>query len=344
MNRLILLTFLSVSLYSCGGGDFRQGDVLYLRNKGADMPAYVYGNTTSRVFMILLHGGPGGNGLEYRGGSYVEKLESEIAVVYWDQRGQGSARGNSHDATVGMPLLMDDLDKLVTLLKHEYGSDISLFLFGHSWGGTYGTQYLMSTDRQQQFKGWIEADGAHDIPRLNTEAIKLFISIGETELTKGNNTSDWAEIVNFAKGVDTTNVTADIGGEINSYAYKAENLIAEIKSDDGNGIQPSLLFNPTDPIVSSITGSRTSRLLDESGIEDIALTDSLYKIEIPSLFLWGKYDFVVPPQLGKDAERLVSSTDTEFIQYDFSGHSPMNGEGIAFANDILEFIHRNKSK
>ena len=38
-----------------------------------------------------------------------------------------------------------------------------------------------------------------------------------------------------------------------------------------------------------------------ASVEDIALTDSLFKIEIPTLILWGKYDFVVPPALGYDA-------------------------------------------
>ncbi len=329
-------------LCSCGASELRQGEVIYLRNQGVDMPAYVYGNISSKTFVILLHGGPGGNGLEYRSGIYVEDLEKEVAMVYWDQRGQGNSRGNGHKETLDMDLLLDDLDKLVTLLKNQYGSDISLFLFGHSWGGTYGTKYMMSQARQDQFKGWIEADGAHDIPRLNIEAIKMFITIGEDQIAKGTEVDKWKEIVDFARGVDTLNITDEIGGEINGHGHKAEGLLSEVKGGEYDGIQMPILRNPTDPISGAVAGSFTANRLLSSGIENIALTDSLHKITLPSLFLWGKYDFVVPPQLGLDAVNGVSSAKKELIIYEHSGHSPMNGEGKEFASDILEFIARHQ--
>ena len=254
--------------------------------------------------MILLHGGPGGNGLEYRGGRYVEDLEKEIAVVYWDQRGQGNSRGITHTKkTLDMDLLLDDLDQLVVLLKNQYGNDINLFLYGHSWGGTYGTKYLMSEARQAQFNGWIESNGAHDIPRLNVEAIKMFLTIGQDEIDKGNNVTDWQEIVDFAKGVDTTNITEDEGGQINQHGHKAGELIGELKTAGEDEFRMPFR-NPSDMISSSIAGNRTSNVLMQNGIEDIALTDSLYKIKLPTLLLWGKYDFVVPPQLGYDAESI----------------------------------------
>ncbi|MFT5512412.1 MAG: pimeloyl-ACP methyl ester carboxylesterase, partial [Bacteroidia bacterium] len=302
-NYLITITILLMAL-GCGDVDLKQSDVLYLRNKGADMPAYVYGNVASNKFMILLHGGPGGNSLEYRGGRYVEDLEKEIAVVYWDQRGQGNSRGNNYTEELTIDLLLDDLDQLVVLLKHQYGENINLFLYGHSWGGTYGTKYMMSDKRQAQFNGWIESNGAHDIPRLNVEAIKMFLAIGQEEVDKGNSVSDWTEILDFAKGVDTLNISDDDGGQINQFGHKAGELITELKvAGDDEFKMP--FRNPSDLVTGSLSGGITANALVQSGIEEIALTDSLYKIKIPTLLLWGKYDFVVPPQLGYDAERLI---------------------------------------
>ncbi|MFT5724746.1 MAG: pimeloyl-ACP methyl ester carboxylesterase [Bacteroidia bacterium] len=340
MNKILTILIIALTVISCGDASIKQGDVLYLRNKGADMPAYVYGNITSNTFMILLHGGPGGNGLEYRGGQYVEDLEKEIAVVYWDQRGQGNSRGNKHDETLNMDLLLDDLDQLVLLLKHQYGADINLFLYGHSWGGTYGTKYMMSEKRQSQFNGWIESNGAHDIPKLNKEAIKMFIAIGQEEFDKGNHTTDWKEILDFANGVDTLNISDDEGGTINQHGHKAGGLIDALKTAGDDEFKMPLR-NPTDMISSSIAGGKTANTLMANGIEDIALTDSLYKIKTPTLLLWGKYDFVVPPQLGYDAEALIGTTDKELIIYEFSDHSPMNGEGAVYAADILRFINNH---
>jgi pimeloyl-ACP methyl ester carboxylesterase len=66
-------------------------------------------------------------------------------------------------------------------------------------------------------------------------------------------------------------------------------------------------------------------------------------LPLPTLLpLWGKYDFVVPPQLGVDAHRLISSPEKRFILYESSGHSPMNGEGASFAEDILDFVNTYK--
>jgi pimeloyl-ACP methyl ester carboxylesterase len=90
---MYLLLFIGLVL-SCNRSAFTSGEVLYLRHKGADMPAYVYGNTSSNTFILLLHGGPGGSGLEYRSGIYAEMLEEEVGMIYWDQRGQGNAQGN----------------------------------------------------------------------------------------------------------------------------------------------------------------------------------------------------------------------------------------------------------
>jgi hypothetical protein len=46
--------------------------------------------------------------------------------------------------------------------------------------------------------------------------------------------------------------------------------------------------------------------------------------------------------LGIDAHKLISSPEKRFILYEASGHSPMNGEGEAFAADILDFVNTYK--
>ena len=59
-------------------------------------------------------------------------------------------------------------------------------------------------------------------------------------------------------------------------------------------------LRPVSLITSYFSGAATSNLLFDE-IEKTEMTDQLYKINIPCLFLWGKYDIVVPPQLAKDA-------------------------------------------
>ena len=188
------------------------------------MPAHVYGNMPSKTFMILLHGGPGGNGLR---------------IPRWQVRGRprkrnrggilGSTRARQLAwqlrirETLDMDLLLDDLDQLVVMLLNiQYGDDINLFLYGHSWGGTYGTKYLMSEARQAQFNGWIESNGAHTTFQDSTlKQSKCSLRLARMKSTREITSADWQEIVDFAKGVDTTNISEDEGGQINQHGHKA---------------------------------------------------------------------------------------------------------------------------
>lgn len=102
MNK-ILLFFVVVVFVSCESTEldfFEQ--TIYVENSGALMPAYIRGNAASNVFILLLHGGPGGSGLAYSNGIYAKKLEEKYAMVYLDQRGQGMSQGkyDASDLTV----------------------------------------------------------------------------------------------------------------------------------------------------------------------------------------------------------------------------------------------------
>ncbi|HAW19856.1 MAG TPA: hypothetical protein DCX14_06705 [Flavobacteriales bacterium] len=88
-------------------------------------------------------------------------------------------------------------------------------------------------------------------------------------------------------------------------------------------------------------GNYTSGVIHDE-VEASSMTDALHLIDVPCLFLWGKYDFVVPPQLGKDGFNKVSSADKELVIFQYSGHSPMVNEPELFAAEIIEFINRNK--
>ncbi len=343
-SGLSLILIFSIILFSCNKQDISNlSDTINIRNNGADMPAHIYGNASDDIFIVVLHGGPGGNGLEYRFGKYAAELEKKYAVVYWDQRGQGMSQGRYTKEDLTISHLTDDLLKLILVLKNKYGDNIKLFLLGHSWGGMLGTSFMITGDNQKHVKGWIESDGAHDIPKLNIEAVKMFRTISQEQLSLGNSTEKWTEINNWAENIDTNNITTDQGGEINSYGFEVEQTLL----DDGflnEGQSPSLtkgLFSPINSITSSITGIYTNNYLNDE-VENASLTNQLYKIEKPCLFLWGKYDFVVPAQLGEDAMNKISSVNKEIVYFEHSGHSPMDNEPDKFVSVIVKFIDENK--
>lgn len=318
-------------------------ETFYVRNGGADIPAFVYGNGESKVFILILHGGPGGNGLEYRFGSYYKKLEEKYAVVYTDQRHQGNSHGHLGEEEVTVDAMVEDVYATVKTLKARYGNDISLFLMGHSWGGTLGSAYMVKEDYQNELNGWIEVSGAHDIPLLNRELVEMIKTIGNEEVTAGNNAADWEPILDYVNDIDPDAITFEQTGELNGYAHQIEDLIGELKQPENEPISIAnyLFFSPNNPAASGLTGIQLPlSFLKE--VEATALTDDLSKITIPTLLQWGKYDFVVPPALGYSAYDKISSTDKFLKIYEHSAHSPMNNEPDLFVQDMIDFIELYK--
>lgn len=307
------------------------GEDFWLRTEDADLRVRVEGDLQADTTLILLHGGPGGGSHDYNSGLYAELLEAELAVAYYDQRGQGASTGTYAAEDVTVQQLADDTAALVELLRHRYGEDEKLVLFGHSWGGQLGTVTLLDTEAEVQ--GWIEADGAHDVPLLNQYALEMFEDYGTREIDAGRNQRDWKEIRSFAREVDPEAVTLEDSGDINYYAGIAEELMPEVVYAEAvyGGRAP----NPSPGIPGWVSDLRTSDLLLEE-VDFKSTTERLHEIDEPTLLLWGRYDFICPPGLGEDADRLIP--DSELVIYESSGHSPMDSEPEAFAQDILDFV------
>jgi len=339
MRRItIILGLLAIAAVSCQKKKLPNlEETIYVRNDNATMPAYVRGNGASNNFIILIHGGPGGTGLEYDFGSYSDQLEKECAMVYWDQRGQGMSQGVYPTSDVTIAKMVEDLRALILVVKKKYGNDINVFLLGHSWGGTLGTAFMTTPGYQQMVNGWIEADGAHDIPKLNVEAIKLYQQVGNEQILAGNSVSRWDSILGWANSIDTNFISTEEGGEINSTGFATESLLQNdgvIASSDGGS--PTLI-GPTSMLTAFISGNVTSNLLFEE-VEAYSATDMLSTINIPTLVLWGKYDFVVPPALGYDTYNKISSTHKKLVIFEESGHSPMDTEADKFVIEVLDFV------
>ena len=316
-------------------------ETFYLRSDGADMPVFVRGNGASKVFILILHGGPGGNGLEYRSAPYSDLLEKKYGIVYWDQRIQGNSHGHLSKEDITIDNMVEDTYALIKTLKSRYGSDISVFLLGHSWGGMLGTSYLIKNDYQNELKGWIEVDGAHDFPLHTKEAITMIQTLGAQEIAAGNNVAKWQEMIDYVNPLDPDNLADEQVAKINQFGRDAEPLLSQIqKGDNAIGIF-ELFSHPNNFITSAVNGLQ----LPQSFLKEVisnSLTSELNKITIPTLIQWGRYDVVIPPALATSAYNNIGSSDKYLKVYENSGHSPMINEPEKFAQDIIDFVDTYK--
>lgn len=308
-------------------------DHFFLKSGNQHMPITVAGNIDSNKFVIIIHGGPGGNGMAYRDNYVKEVVESEFAVVYWDQRFAGNTQGNGGNTDILE--FRKDIKNLLLLLNDKYGLDNNFYFLAHSWGGFLAPYFLLDGNNQEMIKGWIQVGGAHNYYLNDSLTREMLLHYGNIELAAGNNALDWNEIV------DWCNVNGFEGSEnalqLNGFAHRAENLIQDVEIPEYNSdikkIQTNAFFSEwSNGIASSI------RAIDNPAYST-PITDQLVKIQLPTFLLWGKYDFVCPPELADDIENHIGSYDVEKIIYPNSGHSPMFNEPINFWKDVIEWLN-----
>ncbi len=324
-------------------------DLLHVRRNGADMPAYIHGNVKSKVFVVVLHGGPGGTGLQYRPGVFEEVLEPSYAVVYFDQRGQGMAQGHLEPEQVTVEEMVLDVRALAKVIKEKYGEDNSLFLLGHSWGGTLGSAYLMTEDFQDEFKGWIEVDGAHDFDLLLKSQLAMFNDIAREQIGLNQSKDFWEETLGKVNVVDSFNYTDENIGELNGLSFDAEERLLEdsiIRDGTLDFLSVPVLFKSyffsENPLTTYVSGNLTANELFNTHNLFRKQFNDFEKIRIPTLLLWGRFDFVVPPALGEQAFELIGTEEKRLVIFERSGHSPMSNEGNQFANEVISFIEEYK--
>ncbi len=310
-------------------------DIFWLSNAGADMPVWVKGNTASKVMILFLHGGPGSGSYRFTG-FQTDQLWKNYSFAYWDQRDAGAAAGNSNYANLNLNQMVDDLKKLVELIKYRYGNDTEIFLMGHSFGALLGCGYLTQDNNQNNIKGWIEVDGAHDYPESDRLERHMLIDTGTSEIKKGHYVSQWTTIVKYCRKHPVRN-SVPIGMQTDDYASDAEDYV------NINHTQTAVnLFSVSSP---ASLGANLFKLdYTEAGhdflqtLMSASYTNQLYKITIPSLLIWGQYDFTVPMGCGYDALNRLGSSYKQLVLMPHSGHAPMNGDPDLFAQSVSHFI------
>ena len=316
-------------------------DHFILRNQGADMPVWVEGNAASKALLLVVHGGPGGDGQVYNTlmKGFSDKMEAELAMVYWDQRGSGNSAGHFNADLYNVELFADDLSKLITVLKKRY-PDKKIFLMGHSWGGTLITAFARNAERQKTIDGFIEVDGAHNFLGI-PEIVMAFKIVGNNQIAVNNNAAEWREIVSYCNTVDVNNPTDSEIAQLNNYGFQAEIYLkdaGEIVYESGEEKPGYFLLRGSYNFATAQANLRTTNSTLFNELKRTNFTNDFKDITLPSLFMWGKYDLVVPIELGKQAFAKSGAADKTFVEFEKSGHSPMSNEMEYFSTTVISWV------
>jgi pimeloyl-ACP methyl ester carboxylesterase len=317
-------------------------DVFYVENEGAAMRVLVQGNTSSKTFILVIHGGPGAGAFFYDTKYVTKKIESNYALVYWDQRNAGASQGANNGGNLHLNVMVNDLKKVITVLKFRYGQDMSLFLLGHSFGGMIAADFVTSSDNQNMIKGLINVDGSHNYPLNDTLTREKLLSVGQYEVSQNRNIDKWTPIINYCE-THKGNFSFEESQQLETYSADAENYIDSIKHI--NIVSQVLRYMISDryPLTAMLTNLIYSE--DSNFNKELAVTQfssSLSKVTIPVLLLWGKYDFTCPVALGEDFFNRISSTDKSMVISSKSGHYMILQDKDFFCNEINAFVQTHR--
>jgi pimeloyl-ACP methyl ester carboxylesterase len=315
-------------------------DTFFVENKGSSMRVLVEGNTAGKVFILLIHGGPGASAYVYNTNYVSENLEDKYAMVYWDQRNSGASQGTCNGSNLTFDQIVDDLAKVIQVIKIRYGNDIDLFLLSHSFGGLVASGFLTKGNNQNLFKGYINVDGSHNYPLNDTLTRDMLLTVGSQEVANNHHVDDWNKIIDYCNS-HAGNFTLYQSHKLEKYASQAEDYIEAVNQIKYFPIVLRNSISGSYPITSMLVNflySENSDLNKEISIKEFS--SSLKRITIPSLVLFGKYDFVCPPELGLDFYTRISSQEKKMVISPVSGHNLIYQDRELFSREVTDFVEK----
>lgn len=342
-STFIILIF--IILQSCQKENISIGtnvsETFYVENKGASMRVLVEGNTESGTLLLFVHGF-GANSLFYNTDYISKHIEDKYACVYWDQRNAGASQGNTNGDNFNLEQMTDDLKKVITVLKHRYGKDASVFILGHSFGGLITASFMTTENNQEMVKGWIFNNGSHNFPLNDSLTRLMLLDYGQQQIALNKNVDKWLPIIDYCNQLSGS-LTLEQSDKLLSYGADAETYFDQVKEIDFLDLLKEYAVNYDLPITSTLLNMRywfNAEL--SSNLLKIEFTSTLHKVTTPTLVLSGKYDFSTPSGLGDDVYNNISTSEKKNSISHRSGHFLWLQDESFFCDEVNEFIKQYK--
>ena len=351
MRKIILLAAITLVplLLSCSRY-YSDGDHFFVRNRGADMPVWVKGNADSNVFVLFLHGGPGGDANAFALVGW-EFLEKDYRVVYWDQRHAGLSQGNADPEKTTVSMFAEDAELVIDVLYQKYNVG-KIFLFGVSWGAGVGGTYLAfgdeRTKRSAKTDGFIYAFGNHDMTLTYGFVKPWILQEAQKKIDSGEEVEYWEGCKKFFEERDGLSSASD-GAKHFECVIKAGGSESPFES---NRPPPEIdivaftFLSPAAflPLTFNQLSTNSSESFGKEVYSDNSLSLVLNNITIPTIIIQGRYDHRAPWEVGQFVFDNISTpvNQKQFIILEKTGHMDYGEDDHdKFENAISSFISSN---
>ena len=237
-------------------------------------------------------------------------------MIYWDQLGCGRSERVEDESLWTLERSVQEVDAVRSALGLERHH-----MFGNSWGGMLGMQYAI--DRRPPLASLTISNAPANMPRFIEETLALKAKLPEDV----QRTIDWHEEREFYACPEYQGAMAVW---FQTYICRMQPWPEGLeRSFAGIGVsQYMTMIGPSDFHV-------IGNLLEWD------VLGRLSEIEIPTLFLAGRYDEIVPDHVRAEHEQVAGS---EFILFEDSAHLPFEEERERCMAALNDFFDRCEAK
>lgn len=312
-----LLPALALLLSACGPW-MTEGDMYWLHRAGADMPVYVRGNVDSGVFLVTVHGGPGHDGLGMALSPGMQRLEDDVAIVYWDQRASGMSQGNPSSDTFTVADFVADTDAVLSLVQQAYDVD-ALMVYGHSWGGDLVLATMLDGQQAAQVDAWVVSAGTDDERSAVAESRLWAIDRAQELVDDGVDAQWWSAALDWY--------------EANPVLDPSTNIHWDYVSRMGGYYWEESTYEPPDYLELAFASPFTMGIYENAShshrlsvalLDDFDLTDRMHELTAPTLVIAGEHDGSVPVPVSQAVYDHLGTdpVDKELYIFDGVAHVP----------------------
>ena len=259
--------------------------------------------------LLTLHGGPGSTSCNY---SLLEPLGNQRPIIRYDQLGSGRS-GRPDDLSLWE---VDRFVEALDIIRQELQLK-QFHLLGHSWGAALAGAYLVE-------KGTLGvASVIFSSPLLSTP-----LWIEDANYLRSQLPQDIQDKLERHEAAGTTNSEEYQAASNVFYERHLTRGVAKEKVNcDGapwNQVIYEYMWGPTE-------------FLATGNLIDFDLSDQLYKIDIPVLFITGEYDEARPETVSKFQEMIPNS---QFVVIKDVAHASLSRAPDDYRKILEEFLDR----
>ena len=316
---LLIWTIMSPGTIRKYKGNNSLSEKLIITINGEKDGFFINSTDINNPVLLLVSSGPGTDDYFLTDKYKNMKIEEHFTIVYWDYRGMGIAYNKNIDTNnITMDNLVNDAHEVTKYLKERFKKD-KIYIMGFSGG----TKIALNTVKQypNDYYAYI---GMAQVVTNSYENDTLMYNFMKNVFESKNKKTKLKELEQVVDHLDNDNVKCNNWGKFVKLLHDAGGGTILNKSEKDSITLP-IIFSKCYTIKEKINYIKGLNLYKKVQLEkgEYDYRVSINKLDVPTYFISGEYDYNCPFELVEDYCNKLESPKKGFYKISNSAHSPL---------------------